>query len=333
MSFKKPGSFWFTAAAFVLLLISVGLALRFWDWLHPRDLTTVSNSETLRNVGLLIAGGIAFVFALWRGWVAERQTSVAQHQAITAQQSLLNERYQQGAEMLGSEVLAVRLGGIYALERLAAEHPEQYHVEVMRLFCAFARNPTGSDEDRDKTLTWDEGFVPKPRVREDVQTVLTAIGSRSLEGIEWEYRTRHFHLNLSGTHLKGASLRHVNLRHANLTGANLEDAELQYTDLSWANLSDARFMDAIMSDFPEDYSLTSDDSIRAATRSHVRLSGANISGAVFCLSIRSTAKGLLQSQLDEACADPYDLPDVRNVADALTGEPLVWQGKACNSEE
>ena len=52
------------------------------------------------------------LLAVWRSIVAERQ-------ADTAQQSLLNERYQKGAEMLGNEVLSVRMGGIYALGRLA----------------------------------------------------------------------------------------------------------------------------------------------------------------------------------------------------------------------
>ena len=44
--------------------------------------------------------------------------------------------------MLGSEVLSVRLGGIYALQRLAEEWPDQYHIQIMRLFCAFVRLPT-----------------------------------------------------------------------------------------------------------------------------------------------------------------------------------------------
>ena len=66
------------------------------------------------------------MLAIWRSTVAERQSA-------TAQQGLLNERYQKGAEMLGSDVLSVRLGGIYALERLAAEDPNQYHILVMKL--------------------------------------------------------------------------------------------------------------------------------------------------------------------------------------------------------
>ena len=44
--------------------------------------------------------------------------------------------------MLGSGVLSVRLGGIYALERLAKEHPEEYHIQIMELLCSFVRHPT-----------------------------------------------------------------------------------------------------------------------------------------------------------------------------------------------
>ena len=40
--------------------------------------------------------------------------------------------------MLGSESLSVRLAGIYSLEWLAKEDPEQYHIQIMQSFCSFA---------------------------------------------------------------------------------------------------------------------------------------------------------------------------------------------------
>ena len=127
--FLRSSLFWFSLSAVVVLSVGLRLIWWQWDWLHAEGSTTVSNSETLRNVGLLLGGALAFVFAGWRAWVAERQASAAQAQAATAQaqadiaqqqvetaqQGLLNERYQRGAEMLGSPVLSVRLGGIYAL--------------------------------------------------------------------------------------------------------------------------------------------------------------------------------------------------------------------------
>ena len=96
-----------------------------------------SRSTTARNVGILFFGLIAIWFGIWRGVVADRQAKASQHQAETARSGLLNERYQKGAEMLGSPVLAVRLGGIYALQHLAEDEPEQYqrpnHASVLRL--------------------------------------------------------------------------------------------------------------------------------------------------------------------------------------------------------
>ncbi len=109
------------------------LSAEFWDWLRDGPNGVESGSTTVRNLGLIVAGVIGLPLAIWRSLVAQRQ-------ADTAQQNLLNERYQQGAEMLGSKVLSVRLGGIYALERLAREHPMQYHIQIMQLFCAFLRH-------------------------------------------------------------------------------------------------------------------------------------------------------------------------------------------------
>ena len=37
---------------------------------------------------------------------------------------------------------ATRLGGVYALERLARDHPKTYHEQIMELLSSFARHPT-----------------------------------------------------------------------------------------------------------------------------------------------------------------------------------------------
>ena len=81
-----------------------------WNWFSEGE----SNSGTIRNIGLVLAGLVALPLALWRSLVAQRQAEAAQRQAFTAQEGLANDRYQKGAEMLGSDVLSVRIGGIYA---------------------------------------------------------------------------------------------------------------------------------------------------------------------------------------------------------------------------
>ena len=110
-------------------------------WLRKTPNGFESGSTTVRNLGLIVAGLIALPLTLWRIRVADGQAKAAHRQVDTSQRSLLNEQYQKGAEMLGSEVLSVRLEGIYALARLAREHPEEYHIQIMRLFCAYVRNP------------------------------------------------------------------------------------------------------------------------------------------------------------------------------------------------
>ena len=145
------------------------------DWLSNLE----SWSTIIRNFGLVA-----------RGWYSlcglpEQRILVADRQADTAQRGLLNERYQKGAEMLGSKVLAVRLGGIYALARLARDdHSGDYHTQVMSLLCAFVRNPTGEPVEASLPINgltaqaefdsgWDEEGEDRPlRVREDVQAVM-----------------------------------------------------------------------------------------------------------------------------------------------------------------
>ena len=41
--------------------------------------------------------------------------------------------------------------------------------------------------------------------------------------------------------------------------------------------------------------------------------------------------GLIQEQLDQACSDPDNPPDLGGIVlDAGTGKPLVWRGKPPN---
>ena len=91
---------WWIVVGACILVIGIILSWCYWDVLHGCQ---ESVSATVRNMGVVIGGVIAIVLAVWRSMVAERQ-------ADTAQQGLLNERYQKGAEMLGSDLLSVRAG-------------------------------------------------------------------------------------------------------------------------------------------------------------------------------------------------------------------------------
>ena len=217
----------------VLLAVTI-LSILFWDsWIGDEE----SVGTAIRNLVLVMAAIAALPLAIWRSKVAERQAATAQRQSETAQRGLLNERYQKGAEMLGSKVLAVRLGGIYALARLAREHPEDYHVQIMSLLCAFVRNPpTAVSEDA--------------KVREGVRAVITAVVERSEAQIERE-KQENCRLDLSGANLKGAFPEgavpaQANLKGAVLAQANLEEAFLYRANLEGADLTGANLKGAVL---------------------------------------------------------------------------------------
>lgn len=130
-----------------------------WGWLRKTPNGYESASTTIRNLGLFLAGPIALWLAIWRVRVADRQSK-------TAEQSLLNECYQKGAEMLGHpDIRSARIGGIHALARLASEHPDTFHLPVMQLFAAFVVDRTrgetaelvGSVTDSEKSGTEERG--------------------------------------------------------------------------------------------------------------------------------------------------------------------------------
>ena len=268
-----------------------------WDWLRSGAEEKEPNSRTIRNSGIVIAGVFALVFALWRGLVAERQAAASQRQAATAerqaetalsqtetaQQGLLNERYQRGAEMLGSEVLTVRLGGIYALQRLAKEHPDQYHVQIMELFWAFVRFPTNDTKIELHSEVDEEQDDQRRILRPDVQDVMRAIGLRNSRLIRLE-RSKEFrpylrdanvsYLQTADANLSRAWLTNANLSNSILIRADLSNARLRQANLYRANLHGADLSGALLM-----YASLSNASMTETNLSHATILGANLCGA------------------------------------------------------
>lgn len=214
---------WIWVTLLIVLLIFIGgvLSYRHWDWLtSPPE----SGSTTIRNIALVLAGFVALILTLWRGATGERQ-------AAAAEQAVLDGRYQRGIEMLTSDSLSARLGGIYSLRNLAESQPEQYHIQIMRVFCDFVRHPPPYDSEeaeRDSGKAEAEANPRKhvhgrPRARADVQAVMDAIGSRGESGIAIE-RGTGFVIDLSGADLSWVYLEKTDLSNADLTFTNLQRA-------------------------------------------------------------------------------------------------------------
>ncbi len=133
-----------------------------------------------------------------------------------SEQGQLTDRFSKAVEQLGTkDRLEVRLGGIYALERIARDSARD-HPTVMEVLSAYVREHT--------LFLMCSGTEPMARLTTDVQAILTVIGRRD------NNRDRDA-LDLSGTclanaYLPGANFTNVYLYEANLTNAYLPNANL-----------------------------------------------------------------------------------------------------------
>ncbi len=272
-----------------LLVTEAVLLIMYWCWLSDGE----SGSTTIRNLGFVIVAIIGLPLAIWRSIVAQRQSE-------TAQRGLLNERYQKGAEMLGSKVLPVRLGGIYALARLAREHPGDYHTQIMSLFCALVRHPVAveaAEPINGGSLTVAPTFKNGEneagnnhllRVREDVLEVLKVFRERNGTQIKTETKGEYRlnlvnadlnHADLNHADLKGADLNHADLNHAKLAGAKLNHAKLTGADLNHADLKGAELNHAKLIGADLNHAEMIDAELGGAKLIGAKLAGAELIGA------------------------------------------------------
>nr|WP_290224229.1 pentapeptide repeat-containing protein [Trichocoleus desertorum] len=174
---------------------------------------------------------------------AEKNIEVGLKNAELTEERLITERFGKAVEQLGNESLQIRLGGIYALERIAKDSDSDYW-PVMEVLTAFIREDTRSREG--KVM----GKLQNFSISTDIQAALTVLGRRAKSyGKGEKYRvdlggTDLRGANLLGANFEGANFRNSNLQRvyfeeANLTGAMLKGVQLQGASLTRANLSNA----------------------------------------------------------------------------------------------
>jgi hypothetical protein len=226
---------WTGLAVATVVVVAAALYVVFWplsDLIARHDVGSITGParaaalQTARDAarGRLVAFG-AGLFAVGALVYTARNFSLSRQGQVT-------DRYTKAIEQLGSGKLDVRIGGIYALERVARDSPRD-HPTIMEVLAAFIREHS---HEHPPPL---EGHTAPPSrdARPDVQAAATVIGRRT---------TRHDSqfLNLVGANLTGAKLSVADLptallMGANLTGANLVDANLTGAYLNGANLTTA----------------------------------------------------------------------------------------------
>jgi Pentapeptide repeats (8 copies) len=203
------------AAAALVLAVAWSLLLPAADWLAHHDVSSAEGPRLQTARGQLLAL-VAVLFAAGALVFSARTFTLARRTVELTGQRHATGRYATAIEQLGSDKLDVRIGGIYALERIARDSAKD-HPTVMEVLTAFIR-----EHSRDQ---WPPSHGHgRKKMRPDLQAALTVMGRRDAQ-----------------RDIQRLDLTAADLSSASLTGANLAGAQLAFADLSCTYLSNATF--------------------------------------------------------------------------------------------
>jgi pentapeptide repeat protein len=267
---QRPTEVWHTLPLelkAVLLLFGAGLLLLIiievprwqaasWEGIAERkDLPKLENDA--RTTLIQALGGAALLIGLFFTWRNLRMTEQNSRQTLDlSRKGQINDRFTKAIEQLGAvdqggrKRLEVRLGGIYALEQIAKDSPDDHHWPIMEVLTAYVREnalweeeeqPSREQRSPSETQPMQSNQVP-PTLAPDIQAILTVLGRRTRLFGKGEDQ----HLNLACTALRGADLRGAHLEGAWLESAHLERAMLLGAHLERASLADAHLEGVVL---------------------------------------------------------------------------------------
>lgn len=297
------------AIVFVVILL---------EWVKPSNPT--EKKDFIQAVGVLLAalaglGGLYLTRQNTDKQLRQARESQEQIQRLT-EQGQITERFTRAIDQLGAtdekgKKLEIRLGGIYALERIDKESPDRaYHGTVMEVLTAYVRENSRRDRGKSSTPTsaaneaaeQDKGVEQDvepdlQRPPADIQAILDVLKRREEERVPEKHRV---FIDLQGAFLQHAYLPRVNFRVAELWQANLQRAFLRGADFYDADLSKAILNGATLSVANLQIARLHNADLRRANLEGANLRGANLEGA----DLRG-ARNLTQAQIDAALGDEY----------------------------
>ncbi|MFE5807342.1 pentapeptide repeat-containing protein [Streptomyces sp. NPDC056491] len=208
---------------------------------------------------ILSLPGLAAVAALLFTWLQVSQTG---KELRIAEEGQITNRFNAAIGNLGSGSVDVRLGGIYALDRIMNDSPRD-QATVVSVLSAYVRRhaplPTATTPAADISAAMNVLVRRRPEHDEGLELDLSRTDLRRWKPAH-PYEERAIHLR--GAVLTGSDLSDAELSNADLAGASLDEANLNRADLSGAALTRAVLLGARLRD--------------------TGFSAADLAGAIFC---------------------------------------------------
>lgn len=260
----------FLGLQFFILLFAFVRHHQLSDLVNLKGAKLAAQEHDNRTLLLQMLTGCAVLVGMYIAWVrakaAEAQAKATQDTAAAANENVksllqgqITERFTKAVDQLGSDKIEIRLGSIYALERIMKDSPDD-HWTIVEILAAYIRknaalpdNSVDDTGDKSQQLTtevisitqngdrtevmYHEPNFSKPK--EDVQAALSVIVRRPRNRIEPGW------VDLRNVDLEGADFRgHIEqpsfLQKTILNGSKLNGADFYELDLQNSYLQNVK---------------------------------------------------------------------------------------------
>jgi Pentapeptide repeats (8 copies) len=204
-------------------------------------------SSTASQSSVIVAIIVAALGAVATFTVGFLNFRTQRRQIALAVSSQMTDRFTKAIDQLGNEKRAVRIGGIFALERIARDSLKDESAEYTLQSIAYTLATFIRDSAPRPAIT-ESSYIEMLKIRSpDVQAAITVLCRSPLcdnrvnaSNAELQNLNRtDLRIDLSHTDLRHASLRSARLDGVNLWGSRLEGTNFRYANLRCAGLSDA----------------------------------------------------------------------------------------------
>jgi|SRR5215211_2508131 len=195
-------------------------------------------NEVRKTIAQILGGALlaGLFLTAQQMYIAQDAQTVAREAQLDAQEAQITERFTRATEQLASDSLEIRVGGIYAFQRIARDSDQDFNA-VSGILQTFVREnaPRNKAEEEypTKTLYIDPNEQVVPGGPADIEAAVVSLVELS------DNRDAPMSLYLPGTNLEG-----MPITEADTEGTYLFNANLQYASIIGGDLPNAEFFDS-----------------------------------------------------------------------------------------
>lgn len=277
----------------IIVFVPIWQLNTYKDAIQQNTKEYLETENKLRDTLIKLFGGAIVIVGIY---LTYRRILASERQAAAFEDGQITERFSRSIEQLGSvdekgnKNIEIRVGGIYALERIS-KNSEKDFWPIMEILTSYLREVSLKDKEFIEAKVKDETLGLYEKVLSaEIQAAITVIGRRD---ITYEKKNK-IGIHLAGSYLpysiiyqpnfQDAIMSHVNFSKSLIYNANFEETLLNRSNFKGAYAFDANFKNA---------------SLTAANFEDTTISGSSFRGADL-KSVKWIMADLKEADLTEA---------------------------------